>query len=168
MGSREVPVVKRIALTVLALAVLLGATSCATTGLMDPAAFRVAIEETGSRYCAACLSGDVNAYLANWDADGVQYPPDAPMNIGTAAIAKRMEAAFARVKFLKFEINLIEARQLTPTIGYSSGNYWYDFVLTSGGPTTRFEGKDLALYRKQADGSWKIFHDCFNSNVAKP
>jgi ketosteroid isomerase-like protein len=27
------------------------------------------------------------------------------------------------------------------------------------------DGKYLTIYKKQADGSWKISHDCYNSNV---
>ena len=57
--------------------------------------------------------------------------------------------------------------QLTPTIGYTSGTYWYDFALKSGGPTSKFEGKVLTMWKKQADGTWKIYRDCFNSNVPK-
>jgi hypothetical protein len=67
---------------------------------MDQAAFRAALEKVSADYSASCISGDVTAFIANWDADGVQYPSDAPMVIGKAAIAKAMGAAFAAVKFL--------------------------------------------------------------------
>ena len=36
----------------------------------------------------------------------------------------------------------------------------------AGGETIAMpDGKALTLYKKQADGSWKIAYDCFNANV---
>jgi ketosteroid isomerase-like protein len=72
------------------------------------------------------------------------------MVIGEAAIAKAMEVV-----------------QLTPTIGYTSGTYCYDFTLKSGRPMSTFEGKVLTMWKKQADGTWNIYRDCFNTNVTK-
>jgi ketosteroid isomerase-like protein len=35
----------------------------------------------------------------------------------------------------------------------------------AGGPESLFDGKFLTVFKRQPDGSWKIYRDCFNSNV---
>jgi len=35
----------------------------------------------------------------------------------------------------------------------------------AGGKTIKLDGKYLTILERQADGSWKIAIDCFNSNV---
>jgi ketosteroid isomerase-like protein len=110
-------------------------------------------------------AGDLNAYMAAWDENGIQMPPDAPANEGKAAITAAMKAAFAGVAFSNFQINMQEAEQFGPTWGYTRGTYSYDFALKSGGPTSTFKGKFSTVWKKQADGSWKLYRDCFNSAV---
>jgi ketosteroid isomerase-like protein len=157
---------KKTALMVLVIAVLVAA-GCAAMGKTDSAAFRAAMEIANPKYSAAMNAGEVAAYMQNWDVDGVQLPPDAPMVVGKAAITKGMEAAFGAVKFSDFVINMQEAEQFGPTWGYTRGTYSYSFALKSGGPTSTYNGKFSTVWKKQADGSWKIYRDCFNSNVPK-
>jgi ketosteroid isomerase-like protein len=35
----------------------------------------------------------------------------------------------------------------------------------AGGPEAAINGKYLTVFKKQSDGSWKIYRDCFNSNT---
>ena len=158
---------KRVAVAV-ALIGMLSAAACTATGQLDQAAFRAAMDKGLKEYCASCMSGDVARYMSQWDAQGVQYPPEAPMVAGKAAIAQGMEGVFAAIRFTRFAVKLVETRQLTPTIGYATLTYSYEAVPKAGGATIPFEGKDLSVWKKQADGSWKLLHDVFNSNAAAP
>ncbi len=136
-------------------------------GGWDPAAFPSAVEKLNKAYSDAMNAGDVTAYMAAWDADGVQMPPDAPMVVGKANITTGMQALFSAVDVSNFVINMQEAVQLGPGFAYSRGTYSYTAVAKSGGSATTYDGKFSTLWKKQADGSWKISRDCFNSNVPK-
>jgi ketosteroid isomerase-like protein len=41
----------------------------------------------------------------------------------------------------------------------------YTFVPRSGGGELKGDGKYETIFKRQADGTWKIFRDCFNSNL---
>ncbi len=154
------------ALAILVIGILVAA-GCAAMGTTDQAAFRAALEKANLAYSAAMNAGDPTAYMASWDADGVQMPPDAPMVVGKPAITKGMEGLFVAVEFSDFVINMQEAEQFSPSWGYTRGTYSYSFAMKSGGPTNTYDGKFSTVWKKQADGSWKIYRDCFNSNVPK-
>jgi ketosteroid isomerase-like protein len=104
--------------------------------------------------------------MASWDEEGVQMPPDKAMRVGKAAITEAMRQGFAALKFSNFVINMQEAEMLGPERGYTRGVYSYTFAPKAGGPATSYDGKFSTLWKKQADGSWKIYRDCYNSNVA--
>ena len=48
---------------------------------------------------------------------------------------------------------------------YSRGVYTQDLAAKSTGKVTHVDGKFLTILKQQPGGSWKIFRDCFNSNV---
>jgi ketosteroid isomerase-like protein len=48
---------------------------------------------------------------------------------------------------------------------YSRGLYTQDLTSKATGNVAHVDGKFLTIFRKQPDGSWKIYRDCFNSNV---
>jgi ketosteroid isomerase-like protein len=134
-------------------------------GTVDQKAFRSAMEVADPAYAASMNAGDLNAYMANWDENGVQMPPDAPATEGKAAITAGMKGLFSAVAFSNFQINMLEAVQFGPEWGYTRGTYSYDFALKTGGPTNTFKGKFSTVWKKQADGSWKIYRDSFSSVV---
>ena len=48
---------------------------------------------------------------------------------------------------------------------YAKGTYLQTITPRAGGPTTKVDGKWLDILKRQPDGSWKLYLDCFNSNV---
>jgi ketosteroid isomerase-like protein len=65
---------------------------------------------------------------------------------------------------LKIAITNKEAR-VSGDLGLLRGTYTLSMVPKVGGETTEFDGKYLTVFERQADGSWKIARDIFNSNV---
>ena len=70
-------------------------------------------------------------------------------------------------------IDRMDLQQIYPTakpkvnagdFGYVRGTYSCLMIPWASGDTTRFGGKVLSILRRQSDGSWKIYRDCFNSN----
>ena len=48
-------------------------------------------------------------------------------------------------------------------LAYARGQYVSDRIVN--GAQVRVDGKFLTILRCQADGTWKMYRDCFNSNL---
>ena len=143
---------------------LLGLVGCSTMPKASPEAFEKAVKATWDRYSATLLAGDLDGWIALWDEGGVQLPPNAPMNVGVPAIKKGMAATFAAVTFEKFAI-AISGTFVDHEYGFVYGNYTYTLAPKVGGAKIPGDGKYETILKRQPDGSWKIFRDCFNSNL---
>lgn len=112
-------------------------------------------------YVAHMLAGDVDAWIAAWDEDAVQMPPDTPARFGKPAILETMRMGLQAVRYVAFSITDFEAFP-SGEFGVARGGYTYAFVRV--GDTQRHDrvGKFLTVFRRQPDGSWKFFRDCFN------
>lgn len=144
---------------------LVALAACSTMPKGSPEAFERAVKATWDSYGATLLAGDVDGWIALWDEGGVQLPPNAAMNVGIPAIKKSMSATLAAMKFEKFAIG-VSGTFVDHEYGFVYGNYTYTLVPKAGGAQILGDGKYETIFKRQADGSWKIFRDCFNSNVA--
>lgn len=68
---------------------------------------------------------------------------------------------------LEITITNIEEIQTSGDYGFSRCSYTLAVSPKTGGEKIIVEpaGKDLAVWKRQSDDSWKILCDCFNSNV---
>jgi ketosteroid isomerase-like protein len=92
-------------------------------------------------------------------------PPDAPAVFGK----EDLRANFAP-GFDAFDLNCVvylEEIQVCGDFGYARANYSMSATPKAGGETFDImkDGKALTICKRQADGSWKISHDCYNSNL---
>jgi uncharacterized protein (TIGR02246 family) len=145
-------------------AVALG--SAAST-FADPADDAVpAIKQVWANYAAYVESGDAAAWLAQYDPQGIQMRPDSPargrpeLDAFVAASWKARMAAYDT----KMAITPLEVVVLGPW-AYSRGLYTQDLTAKDTRKVTHVDGKFLTILKQQMDGSWKIYRDCFNSNV---
>ena len=111
-------------------------------------------------YEAARVAGDADAWLALWDEGGVQMPPGMPAR-GLDALTVGVPKAFAAMPASAMEISPVETVVMADW-AFSRGTYTAD--LTSGGNAVHMDGKFMTIFRRQDDGSWKIYRDIFNSN----
>ena len=125
-----------------------------------------AIKEMLNQYEIACNTGDFDLWISLWADDGIQMPPDAPARIGKAQILEAMKPAFDEMT-LDIVIISIDDAKVYGDLGITYCNYTLAVTPKAGGETiiAMADGKALTLYKRQADGSWKIVYDCFNSNV---
>ena len=94
--------------------------------------------------------------------DAVYLPPNEPAWIGEEAIREKLGAML--------EMPGLSAKW-TPTqvhasgdLGYSIGNY--EIIMTdSAGVDMSEKGKYLVVWKKQADGKWKVAAESFNANT---
>ena len=122
-----------------------------------------AINEIWNQYASAINTDDFDLWISLWEDDGIQMPPDAP-----AVFGKEQILAVNERKFEPFEVNLTINNaevQIDGDLAFSRGAYTASLTPKAGGETVDLIGKYLTILKKQTDGSWKIYCDCFNSDV---
>ena len=130
----------------------------------DPTATKAAVENIWKEYSASLNSGDLDRWLALWAEDGVQMPPGEPAVVGKERIRTRNGAFLDRFTFDMSITN--EEVQTAGNWAYARGVYKARLTPKAGGGRVPIDGKYMTILARQADGSWKIHRDIFNSNVA--
>lgn len=113
------------------------------------------------KYAAALNAGDFENWIVLWDPEGVRMPPDQPQSVGLEEIRATVEPGFEAFDFSNFAVSIDEIL-VFGNKAYMRGPYHFSMTPKEGGETLNFEGKYLSVLRKQADGSWKFYIDCFN------
>jgi uncharacterized protein (TIGR02246 family) len=91
-------------------------------------------------------------------------PPNEPFVEGKANIYERVAANMAAGPTTDFVITALETTRAGDW-AYSRGVYTVTFPLGDSGEQGLIDGKFMTILKRQADGSWKIYRDIFNSNV---
>jgi ketosteroid isomerase-like protein len=138
----------------------------AVTTEADVAAFEAVVLDTWVTWSATLDAGDVDGLIALWDDNGVQMPPNAPAIHGKPAIREAFSEILLSVDFEEFTINNEEV-QVFGDFGFARGSYSFVNAMVEGDPVP-FEGKYLTILKRQPDGSWKVYRDCFNSSTPPP
>jgi len=122
------------------------------------------IKELNNAWLKATLSDDLGTLLSYHTDDAILLPSYEPMLKGKTAILESNKKS----KEAGFKIN---AMTLTTTDVWSSGNlafaigtYTINITIPGMSETIDDNGKYLTVYQKQADGSWKIKADTWNSD----
>jgi ketosteroid isomerase-like protein len=157
---------RRGAFTVVLVAVLLGAGAGALAFGESTDDAAAAIRQVWINYAAFVESGDSAAWLAQYDPEGIQMRPDSPARgrpdldgFVASSWKARMNAFDTKMAITPLEITV------AGDWAYSRGVYTQDLTSKDTQKTAHVDGKFLTIFKKQPDGSWKIFRDCFNSNV---
>jgi uncharacterized protein (TIGR02246 family) len=134
--------------------------------VVDVAAVRQAIEQANAKFIDAMTRGDSIGMVANYVDDAVVMDPGAPARRGRGEIganfAKRIQSA-----------KLSDGKATTASVDVA-GDYAietgsFEWTVTpKGGKPMRDKGKYLTVWKKQADGSWKIYRDINNSDGPVP
>jgi uncharacterized protein (TIGR02246 family) len=103
---------------------------------------------------------DLAAWFAILADDAVLMPANAPAIVGRAAVEAHLRG-FPPFKDLRVEPLEIEGRG---DLAYVRGRYSI-VVVPPGGPEQRDEGKYIEIWRKQADGTWKLTRDISTSDL---
>ena len=110
----------------------------------------------------ALSSTDLDKFTSFLSSNANFYPPHAPAQRGADAFRR----AFGELRKMPgFSLSwTAENAEVASSadIAYSTGTY----TATIGGTTD--SGKYLTIWRKQADGSWKVIEDMFNSDLPIP
>ena len=150
-------------LSALAALVLLVSGAAAESDSHALAAVRKAIDEGNARYIDACAKLDADAFAAVYDRDGAQLARGGEVVLGRAAIGKTTAQMWKKLSGPLTVTVKTQEVWLVADIAYETG--LYKFAMTSPeGVAKQISGRYVTLWKKQADGSWKIFRDM---NVAQ-
>jgi ketosteroid isomerase-like protein len=142
-----------------------GAAETAATAGFSPAD-SAAIVALAGRLVTAARGGNWDAWGAEYIADPVRFPPNAPILVGKAA-ADAFNRASPTYSVFEATATYVVGRG---DVAVASGTYK---VMAPAGkdadgkatPATNDEGKWMQLLIKQADGTWKIARDMWNSDL---
>lgn len=144
--------------------VLIAIALCAVAGAFGWPAEEMELVKMFDRYAGAVNTGNFDAWISLWDDEGIQLPYDEPPHAGKDAILAANAEGFRMFEFNMW-IKCQEVKVLGE-FGYVRGLYGYAANPRGGsGGGVTVDGKFLTVFRKQPDGSWRIYRDIFNTNT---
>lgn len=155
--------------TLAAATLLLIAAACApkpeTPPPVDVAAVRKFIEAENAKFIEAMKRGDSTGAAMNYAEDAILLPPNEPALRGRAAIVKSYGAGI-NSGTLTYEKATTEDVMVKDDLAVETGSF--EFSMKPKGPRDAKEvsgkGKYLTVWKRQADGTWKIVRDINNSD----
>ena len=149
-------------------AVLLVLAGCDTQPALDLDAERTALMNADRVwYEAYAASDDPAAVFTGQMEDGaVLLPPDAPIAEGVEAIGEVVNMLEGLPGFSVSWTPVAADVGSGGDLGYTRGTY----VIQMEGPNgpVTINGKYITVWKKQADGSWKVTADMFNQDAPTP
>ncbi|HEV8236750.1 MAG TPA: DUF4440 domain-containing protein [Gemmatimonadaceae bacterium] len=140
------------------------AATLAGTPSADAAAVRQAIDAANTKFSAAAVQGDTAALAALYDNDAVMMMANAPAARGHDAIAKTFAGMGAAIKLSAIKLQTQDVI-VSGDYAIETGAYELTGQPSAKGAKTRHDvGKYIVVWKKQADGSYKLLRDIANSD----
>jgi ketosteroid isomerase-like protein len=129
------------------------------------AADEAAIRTTDAAFASAGAAKDVAKVMSFYASDVVALPPNEPKADGHAAVQKMWEGLASAPGFaVSWQPVKVD---VSGDLGYSVGTYSLTMNGPDGKPATD-TGKYMEVWKRQADQSWKVVADMFNSDLPLP
>ena len=123
-----------------------------------------AIRETGMEWLKATGAKDLERTVAVYADEASMLPPNAPIATGKEAIRAIWSQVFTTPGIaVSGQTTKIEASR-GGDLAYEIGTYEFTSPDPAGKPGMD-RGKYVLVWKKQADGSWKVMVDIFNSDL---
>ena len=121
-------------------------------------------QEFFDRYAELWSAEDLDGWLELWADNGIiQMPFGAPRVVGRDQLRSSNAATLAGADFVASIKNLDVGSD--GDLAYASGVYTMEITPTDGSPKWTLDAKYLSVFRRQANGDWKLIRDAFNSNA---
>ena len=147
-------------LTILTLGCAPQPQSAPDTRVADEAAIR----EADMTWSKTAEAKQLDAMLAYYADDAMVLAPNEPIASGKDAVSKMITGMFALPGFsVSWQLAKVEVAR-SGDIGYSQGTYHMGMSDPKGNPMTD-RGKYMTVWRKQADGTWKVIVDMINTDM---
>lgn len=146
----------------LSVVVLMTGAACAVPPGADPAQALADLREADGQYLAAVNAKDAEAMLAFYAADAVMLAPNMPAATGHDAIRTLASEMFS-TPGMTVNVTAVSV-DAGADIGYSRATAAVTVTGPDGMPMAE-SGPDVHVWKKQADGTWKIVIDIWNSDM---
>ena len=121
-----------------------------------------AIKDKEVAWSRDAASKDPAKWASNFADDATFMMPNEPILHGAGNVKSAMGAVMQDKNFaLSFQTDKVE---VSGDMAYTQGNYSMTTTDQKGNPAPD-KGKYLSVWKKQADGSWKVIEDMFNSDL---
>ncbi len=128
------------------------------------AADEATLRDLDTQWSKAAAAKDVEGFVSFVANDGSLLPPNAPIQAGKDAIRKWAAELMASPGFaVSWQPTKVEVSR-GGDLGYTLGTYELTVNDPKGKPVTD-HGKYVTVWGKQADSSWKVVADVFNSDL---
>jgi uncharacterized protein (TIGR02246 family) len=142
------------------------AAGVAATSATDAGAVREAIDAANARFMDAAKRGDTTVIGALFAEDAVVMMSNQPAARGVDGARKVFAGMFAPSTVKEFSLkteDIVAGGDLAVETGS------YEMTLQpSGAKEMKDKGKYVTVWKRQADGSWKIIRDIGNSDLPMP
>ena len=126
---------------------------------------RASLIAADQAFASATAARGLEGWMAAFDSTGIQMEPDVPFTPGLAPIRAAMAPAFADTTWrLTWEPTMAFASE-SGDLGYTLGT-WQSRRYNDAGAGQITTGKYVTIWRKQADGSWKVVFDGGNPDTS--
>jgi uncharacterized protein (TIGR02246 family) len=144
-------------------AVMLFALGCNQQPADTRAANEKAIRELDEQWSKTAGTHDVEATIAYYADDAALLPPNEPIATGRDSIRKVWGSLLGPTTNLSWRVTKIEVAG-SGDLAYLHGTYELSMKDAQGNPIND-KGKMVEVWKKQADGKWKVVADIFNSDL---
>ena len=127
----------------------------------NDARIKTVVEGRYREWIAAANKKDAEALSNLYDEDAVLMPKQEEPVVGSAAIAAYYKKLVADPHFVPFTA-AFESNSFYAAGDIAIDTMDFDGALTRNGKEIHFHGKTLLVWKRQADGSWKIFRYMFD------
>lgn len=145
---------------IVAAALLLISAACTTAGSPRIAADRAMIEAAGREFSAAYMRGDIERMMSLYTADAVIFPNNSEMLAGHQALRRYWTLA---------PDHRVTHHKATATEIRIDGDHAYDYGVFEIAGVRRGEsygparGKYVIVWKRGADGTWRMHLDIWNN-----
>lgn len=144
-----------------AAATLAGSAAAASSA----AELRHFIDSAQTKYSEAVVKGDVQALSNFYTDDAVVIAPNSKPFHGRAEIDSSDARTFAMVKFTALKLHSDDV-QVAGDLGIDTGTF--EQVYQEKGKAMHNPGNYLAVWKKQANGGWKLYRLAYDSELPVP
>ena len=127
---------------------------------------KAAVEDRYKEWLAAANKKNAAAMIGLYDENAVFMPKSEEPVLGKAAIGEYYKKLFANPDFVPFTLNSNwNSFHVAGDVAIATSVFEGD--VTRNGKQIHFRGKNLLVWKKQGDGSWKVFRYMFDEIPAK-
>lgn len=121
-----------------------------------------AIDAANQKWLAAMIAGDVSGVIVHYADDAMVMMPMMPTWNGRPAIEAGMKEMMTMMKVNDAKASTVDV-MAGGDLAIETGLFTMTTTMKGAKPITE-NGKYLAVWKRQADGGWKIIRDINNSN----